>query len=185
MSAPQRYAAALLGNLPESAPLQTQALLQLQASVAALAEAIKAPSILAALKNPRLTPAQRQQFATSCAKAAEAPQALKGLLLLLAANRRLNMLPEVLAEVLAQIAAKQGVVPVEVHSAQPITEMQKIQLKLLLKKQTKARDVALHEVVKPALVGGFRAFYNGMVWDTSVAGKLTRLKASLKHAANL
>lgn len=181
MSAPQRYAAALLANIGE----KQEALLAVQASVAALAKALDTPSVAAALKNPRLTPAERTQFATSCAKAVDAPASLKGLLLVLAANRRLSLLPHVLEEVLQQIAAKQGILPVDVHSAAPLSDAQKIQLKMMLKQQTKSRDVALRETVKPSLMGGFRAFYNGLVWDATVAGKLTRLKASLKNATQL
>lgn len=173
-----RYAAAMLAAMP-STPEEVSTL---QASVAALATALAAPTVLAAIKNPRLSPAQRKQVATSCAKAAEAPDALKGLLQVLAANRRLYLLPEVLGAFQDQMAAKQGVVPVVVHSAQALSDMQKIQLKMLIKQNTKARDVTLTEVVKPHLLGGFRAFFNGMVWDTSVGGKLTRLKAKLNHA---
>jgi F-type H+-transporting ATPase subunit delta len=181
MSAPQRYASALIANIGE----KTEALLAVQASVSALANAIAMPNVAAALKNPGLTPAERTQFATSCAKAVDAPAALKGLLLVLAANRRLSLLPQVLEEVLQQIAIKQGILPVDVHSAAPLTDAQKIQLKMMLKQSTKARDVSLRETIKPNLMGGFRAFYNGLVWDTSVAGKLTRLKASLKNATQL
>ena len=155
-----------------------------QASVSALATAIAMPNVAAVLKNPRLTPAERAQFATSCAKAVDAPASLKGLLQVLAANRRLSLLPVVLEEVLQQIAAKQGILPVDVHTAAPLSDAQKVQLKMMLKQRTKARDVALRETVKPNLMGGFRAFYSGLVWDTTVAGKLTRLKAALKNAAH-
>jgi F-type H+-transporting ATPase subunit delta len=180
MSAPQRYASALIANIGE----KHEAMLAVQASVSALATAIAMPNVAAVLKNPRLTPAERAQFATSCAKAVDAPASLKGLLQVLAANRRLSLLPVVLEEVLQQIAAKQGILPVDVHTAAPLSDAQKVQLKMMLKQRTKARDVALRETVKPNLMGGFRAFYSGLVWDTTVAGKLTRLKAALNNAAH-
>jgi F-type H+-transporting ATPase subunit delta len=179
MDVARRYAAATLATVPSG----TEAMQAFAASTDALAQALATlPALTRALNNPRLSVAERKQLATTCAKATEAPAALKNLLQVLAAHRRLPLLPQVVQQLQAQMAARSGIVPLVVHTAVPLTDMQKIQLKLMVKQYAKAKDVALQEVLKPALLGGFRAFFSGLVWENSVSGHLSRLKAQLKHA---
>ena len=45
-----------------------------------------------------------------------------------------------------------------------------------------AKHVVLEDTVQPCLLGGFRAFVNGHVWDASVQGGLTRLHSHLHQA---
>jgi F-type H+-transporting ATPase subunit delta len=177
MTVARRYAlAALAVAQAEKQPLPT-----LANAMALLTEAVAAPAVAEALKNPRLTPVQRKQLATCMAKAVAAPQVLTNLLQLLAAKRRLEILPEVLAALQAEIAAQAGIAEATVHTAKALTDTQKITLKMQIKTHTKAKDVRLVEMLKPELLGGFRAFFGGLVWDASVLGGLNRLKATLKQ----
>ena len=179
MTVAVRYAKATLGVAQQEAA-QFNTFIN---AVATLAEAVVAPAILAGLRNPRLTPAQRLQLASSMAKAVQAPKALANLLGVLAQNRRLALLPEVLTALQEAIAANAGIVQATVHTAQPLTDTQKITLKVQIKAHQKAKDVRLTEVVQPELLGGFRAMFGGLVWDTSLRGKLNRLKTLLQQQA--
>jgi F-type H+-transporting ATPase subunit delta len=151
-------------------------------AVTSLAKAVASPLIMSALHNPKLKAAQRHTLATTLGKAVQAPKALANLLLLLAQKGRLALLPAVLVATQEAMAAQAGLTKLVVHTAQPLTDAQKISLKVQVKTYTKAKDVQLQEVVKPELVGGFRAFFGGLVWDKSVQGGLARLKASLQQA---
>ncbi len=177
MSVATRYAKAALAVAQQD----KASFPQFANAVATLAEAVKAPDVLAGLQNPRLTAAQRQQLASQMHQAVKAPKALANLLGVLAGARRLNILPAVLAALQQEMAAQAGIVMATVQTAQPLTDTQKITLKVQIKTHQQARDVQLLEVVRPDLVGGFRAFFGGLVWDTSILGGLNRLKASLKQ----
>jgi F-type H+-transporting ATPase subunit delta len=177
MTVARRYALAALGL----AQAEKQPLPALANTVALLAEAVATPALAVALKNPRLTPVQRKQLANTMAKAVQAPKTLGNLLQLLAAKRRLEILPDVLAALQAEIAAQAGIAEATVHTAKALTDTQKISLKMQIRTHAKAKDVRVVEIVKPELLGGFRAFFGGLVWDASVLGGLNRLKAALKQ----
>jgi F-type H+-transporting ATPase subunit delta len=183
MSAANRYALALF-QLAE----QAGQLLVLATPVAQLRAVL--PSIAATLHNPRLTPAQRTAVATALAGAVQAPTLLANTLQVLAANRRLALLPEVLTHLQSLLDAAQGTSRVRVETATALTDAQRTKLANLLStllatlagtKQA-AKHVVLEDTVQPRLLGGFRAFVNGHVWDASVQGGLTRLHSHLRQA---
>jgi F-type H+-transporting ATPase subunit delta len=187
MSAANRYALALF-QLAE----QAGQLLVLATPVAQLRAVL--PSIATTLHNPRLTPAQRTAVATALAGAVQAPTLLANTLQVLAANRRLALLPEVLAHLQSLLDAAQGTSRVRVETATALTDVQRTKLANLLStllttladnkqvaKQA-AKHVVLEDTVQPRLLGGFRTFVNGHVWDASVQGGLTRLHSHLRQA---
>jgi len=178
MTVAARYAKAALAvaqQAPATFPRFTEA-------VAALTAAVAQAQVAAALHNPRLGLVQRRQLATLLAKAVEAPPALANLLQLLAQRGRLAQTQAILQAIEAEIARQAGLTNLVVHTAQPLTEAQKISLKVQVKAYTKAKDVRLQQVLKPELMGGFRAFFGGLVWDMSLQGGLARLSAKLQQA---
>jgi F-type H+-transporting ATPase subunit delta len=98
---------------------------------------------------------------------------------ILAAHRRLGLLPAVLSEIRTQADAAQGRARVKVESARPLTPAQRDALGAKVKSSLKVGSVDLDETVAPGLQAGFRAFFGGRVWDASLAGQLRRLKDSL------
>ena len=175
MSAANRYALALF-QLAE----QAGQLLVLATPVAQLRAVL--PSIAATLHNPRLTPAQRTAVATALAGAVQAPTLLANTLQVLAANRRLALLPDVLAHLQSLLDADQGTSRVRVETATALTDAQRTKLATLLATLAGTKQVTLEDTVQPCLLGGFRAFVNGHVWDASVQGGLTRLHSHLRQA---
>lgn len=175
MTAASRYANALFAIAQDAKAQQPVA-----TAVAALAAALEDPSIAAALANPLLKPAQRKQLAASMAKAVKAPQALEGTLGVLAANNRLSVLANVLRSYQTLHDASFGVTHVQLATAAPLTDSQRTKLTDLIKKHTKATDIRLDETVDTSLKGGFRAFFNGKVWDASLSGQLARISTRLR-----
>ncbi|RYG60538.1 MAG: ATP synthase F1 subunit delta [Alphaproteobacteria bacterium] len=177
MTAASRYANALFALAQDANAQQPVA-----AAVATLATAVEDASVAAALANPRLSPAQRTQLAASMAKAVNAPQALANTLGVLAANNRLSVLAAVLRSYQSLHDASFGVTHVQLATATPLTEAQRTKLADLIRKQAKSSDVRIDETVDASLKGGFRAFFNGQVWDASLSGQLARISTRLRSA---
>ncbi len=114
------------------------------------------------------------------AKAVKAPVQLANTLGVLAANNRLSALSGVLSRYLQLNDAASGVTHVKLTSATPLTDAQRTKLADLIKKHTKSTDIRLEETVDASLKGGFRAFFNGSVWDASLSGQLARISNRLR-----
>ena len=151
-------------------------------AVAALAGAVEDTTVAATLANPRLTPAQRTALATSMAKAVKAPAPLANTLGVLGANNRLGILAGVLSAYQDLNDTASGVTHVQLSSAAPLTDAQRTKLSEMLKKHTNSASIRLEETVDASLQGGFRAFFNGSVWDASLSGSIARIGTRLKAA---
>ncbi len=175
------YASAMIAVLAEAPKTIREATPQ---ALVLLQAAVRDDEIVSALKNPRLSRGQALKLAGILAKSVHAPLPLANLLGVVARAGRLSILPDILDASVAQLDALAGVVPVQVISAAPLSDMQKVQLKVMIKAHQKSKDVHLHERVDASLIAGFRAFFGGLVWDTSVSGQLARLKAQLSARVN-
>lgn len=98
------------------------------------------------------------------------------------ANRRLRDLPALVAGFAAHAAAKRGEVVASVVSAQPLTDLQRIQLHARLA-QAGYGSVRLDETVDTSLLGGLTLKIGPKLYDTSLKSRLQRLQYSLKGAA--
>lgn len=179
MTAASRYAKALFDLSVEHKQQSA-----VTASVQALAAAVADDTVAATLANPRLTPAQRTQLVNSMAKAIKAPALLANTLGVLAANNRVALIPAVLEQFLELNDAQSGVTRVDVATAAPLTDAQRTKISKMIKDYTKATDVQLNETLDTSLKGGFRAFFNGQVWDASLSGHLSRIGSRLRAAIN-
>lgn len=177
MTAASRYAKALFDLSVEHKQQSA-----VTASVQALADAVADDTMAATLANPRLTPAQRTQLVNSMAKAVKAPALLANTLGVLAANNRVALIPAVLEQFLELNDAQSGVTRVDVATAAPLTDAQRTKISKMIKDYTKAADVQLNETLDASLKGGFRAFFNGQVWDASLSGHLSRIGSRLRAA---
>lgn len=98
------------------------------------------------------------------------------------ANRRLRDLPILISGFLAYTAAKRGEIVASVASAQPLTDLQRVQLTARLA-QAGYSSVRLDEAVDPSLLGGLVLKIGPRLYDTSLKSRLQRLQYSLKGAA--
>lgn len=134
------------------------------------------------LSDPRRGPKARAELVRGISGKLKLPELLANLLGLLAANRRLGEAGAVMQAVVQQANARANRAEVRVESAAPFTAQQRADLKNVLKKKLKADDVLVTEVAAPGLIGGFRAFTAGSVWDCSIKGRLSALAARFAHA---
>lgn len=171
----RRYAAALY-----QAAAQGQALPAVQAAVSGLRSALSGGELAAELASPRFTVAQRTQLADALSGLTGKQTVLNGFFHTLAANGRLDQLVPVLHAFDEQVDAAAGRLRARVETAAPFTDAQRKQLQDAIRQWSGAQDVVLEETAEPNLLGGFRAFFGGKVWDASVQGGLSRLTQSLR-----
>jgi F-type H+-transporting ATPase subunit delta len=177
-TAAQRYAQALFQLAQANGQLSAlaQPLAHLQAVV---------PQLAGSLAIPRLTPPQRRQLALSLAQAVQAPPLLANTLRLMADNRRLELLPDMLAHLQSLMDAANGTARLQIETAHPLSPQQRAQLEQVLAPLAGASKIELVETMQPRLMAGVRAFVNGQVWDASLRGRLARLQASLSQAIKI
>ena len=97
-----------------------------------------------------------------------------------AGNRRLFLMPAVIAAFRTMLATHRGEVAAEVTSAEPLSDRHVTALKAALKDSI-GKDVALHTQVDPALIGGLIVKVGSRMIDGSLRTKLNSLKLAMKE----
>lgn len=97
-----------------------------------------------------------------------------------ARNRRLFVLPTMIDSFRAMAADARGEVAGDVTSAQKLTADQRKELKAALKAKI-GKDVTLHEIVEPSILGGLIVKVGSRMIDTSIRTKLNSLKTMMKE----
>jgi len=98
----------------------------------------------------------------------------------MAANRRLFVLPRMIEAVKALIADARGETTAEVTSARPLSGAQRKALSETLREKV-GRDVKLDEKVDERLIGGLVVQVGSRMIDTSIRSKLARLQNAMKE----
>ena len=99
---------------------------------------------------------------------------------LIAKNRRLFAVPEMIAAFEALASRERGEVSAEVESAHPLSQSQMRALRGELKAAV-GKDVQLTAKVVPSLLGGLRVKMGSRMIDTSLRTKLNNLKVAMKE----
>ncbi len=172
---PGRYATALFDLAHEGKALDA-----VSASLSTLKAALADSADLRTLaSSPRLD-------RTSAAKGIAAVAASLGLdplttnfLGVLAANRRLSSLGQVIRDFDALAARQRGETTATVTSAHPLDEAQRAALKTQLRKRL-GRDVALDLIVDKSILGGLVVRTGSQLIDSSLATRLNTLAHAMK-----
>jgi F-type H+-transporting ATPase subunit delta len=99
-----------------------------------------------------------------------------------AANRRLGALRNVVAAFATLVAEKRGVVVAEVETARPLSDVQEQQLRARLI-EAGYSNVKIVKRVDPSLLGGLVVKIGARLYDTSLKSRLQRLQYAMKGAA--
>jgi len=100
----------------------------------------------------------------------------------IANNRRLRALPQIVAAFATLVADKRGVVTAQVASAQPLNDVQRQSLRARLI-EAGYGNVNIVELVEPDLLGGLVVKIGARLYDTSLKSRLQRLQYAMKGAA--
>jgi len=98
----------------------------------------------------------------------------------LAANRRLELLPDIAALFEIQRQEAEGTIKAELVSAYPATDEQQARISESLRRRL-GKDIELSCSTDAALLGGAIIRAGDLVIDGSVRGKLERLGSALSH----
>ena len=101
-------------------------------------------------------------------------------LALMAQNRRLFVLPQLVSSLRDIIAAEKGEVTAEVTSAKALTKTQADKLAKTLKAST-GKTVTLNTTVDESLIGGLIVKVGSRMVDTSIRAKLNSLQNAMKE----
>jgi F-type H+-transporting ATPase subunit delta len=144
----------------------------------AIAAAVSADARVKALfGNPRVVPEQLVELITSIGGEAFDGD-MRKLLAVLAANRRLGLLPEI-AQLFAKMRAEhERVLDVTLSSAVELSAEQRERFAAALRKRF-ARDVRLHTRIDSSLLGGAVLQADDLVIDGSVQGGLAQLATQI------
>ena len=97
-------------------------------------------------------------------------------------NRRLGALREIVASFAALVASKRGVVVAKVVSAHPLSDVQREQLRARMI-EAGYGTVNIEDSVDPSLLGGLVVRVGARLYDTSLKSRLQRLQYAMKGAA--
>ncbi len=171
----ERYATALFALADERKLLDVMA-----ADLRALRDLIAESADLRRLiRSPVLARAAQGKAIAAIAAAAGADPLTRNFLGLLARNRRLFALPEMIKHFLATLALRRGEVTAEVTVAQALTPAQLERLGDELRKSV-GRKVTVDLRIDPKLLGGLVVRLGSRMVDASLESKLHRLEMAMK-----
>jgi F-type H+-transporting ATPase subunit delta len=101
---------------------------------------------------------------------------------LVASNRRLFAIRDMIRGYRALLARHRGEVAARVTVAEPLNETRMAELKDTLKSVSGGKDVALDVTVDPSIIGGLIVKLGSRMVDTSLRTKLTAIKFAMKEA---
>lgn len=170
-----RYASALFDLASEKGTVTA-----VESDLDKLGDAIAASTDLAALiRNPQVGRDDAAKAIDAVATLLKLSPLTKQFLGVLAGNRRLSALPQVVSAFAAIAAAQRGEVSAEVSSAHPLSDEQ---LKALAEKlkAREGREVKLKAKVDPEILGGLVVRIGSKQIDSSIRTRLNTLANAMK-----
>lgn len=173
---PGRYANALFELAQESGKLK-----EVEADLTAFAEMLDAsPELTRLVRSPIYTAEDQQRALAAVLEKAGIKGVTADFLGLVAANRRLFAVRDMIRAFFAQLAQHRGEVTAEVASATELSQAQMKSLRSALKAAI-GQDVKISTNVDPALLGGLVVRVGSRMVDTSLRTRLNNLKFAMKE----
>jgi F-type H+-transporting ATPase subunit delta len=170
-----RYARALFDLAQDGGSLAA-----VEASMARLGDALAgSPELKALVTSPVVSRADAARAIAGVSRELSLDALTANFLGVLAKNRRLGKLGEVVRAFASMTAAHRGEVSADVTSAHPLDGAQVEALKAKLKSRL-GRDVAVNLTVDPAILGGLVVKVGSRLMDASIRTRLNTLAAAMK-----
>lgn len=139
----------------------------------------ESPDLKRLIRSPVLSRADLGKAIAALAARAEFQPLVRNILGLLAKNRRLFVLPQVIDAYLTELASRRGEVTAQVVSAQALSDAQRQALDERLRRAVGGK-VAIELRVDPSLLGGLIVKLGSRMVDASLSSKLQRLQLAMK-----
>jgi len=171
-----RYATAIFELAQETKSLDT-----IEGDIAALEAALAESAELRALiASPIYSREAQGKGIVAVARKMDLSETLTNTLGLMAAKRRLFVLPHLIRALNALIAREKGIVTADVTAAKALTKAQSEKLSATLK-ATVGQDVKINLAVDESLIGGLVVKVGSKMIDTSIRSKLANLQNAMKE----
>lgn len=171
-----RYATAVFDLAKEGKDIKA-----LESDVAALEAAIdESDDFKTLLTSPLYNRDEQGAAITAIAKQMKLSATVSNVLALLAAKRRLFVLPQLLTVLQDRLAEERGEITAEVTSAKSLTKTQTEKLVKTLTAQA-GKTVTIKETVDESIIGGLIVKMGSRMIDTSIASKLNALQNTMKE----
>jgi F-type H+-transporting ATPase subunit delta len=145
-----------------------------------LGEALKeSPELAALIRDPKVSRDETARVMDGIAGVLGLSPITKNFLGVIAANRRLSALPDIVRAFAAIAAAQRGEVSAEVTSAHPLSDDQLAQLASRLKAR-EGKEVKLKASVDPEILGGLVVRIGSSQIDSSIRTRLNTLAHAMK-----
>jgi F-type H+-transporting ATPase subunit delta len=135
----------------------------------------------ALIGSPRFDAETKAAGLAAIAEAAGFAATTRKFLGLVAANRRANAIPGMIAAFERLAAADRGAVSAQVTTAMPLTDAQAKALASALR-MALGKDPEIETRVDPAILGGLKVRVGSRLFDASLKSRLDSLKFALKRA---
>lgn len=173
-----RYAAALYAHAEDQGALDA-----VVTEMEALGRLIKESADLRRLlESPLIDVSQQQKAALAVLEHQGFGKPVRDFVGVVAANRRLNALAAIARAFATLVADRRGIITAHVASAQPLSDVQRQQLRARLI-EAGYGNVNIHESVDADLLGGLTVRVGARLYDTSLKSRLQRLQYAMKGAA--
>ncbi|OYX43360.1 MAG: F0F1 ATP synthase subunit delta [Rhodobacterales bacterium 32-67-9] len=184
MSEPASISAGIAGRYATAVfelAREAKGLVALEADVAALGSALDdSADLRSVIASPVYSRDEQAKAMAALAKKMKLSAMLASTLGLMASNRRLFVLPQLLAALQSMIAEEKGEVTADVTAAAALTKAQSDKLAATLKK-TVGKTVKLNTTVDEDLIGGLIVKVGSKMIDTSIRSKLASLQNAMKE----
>lgn len=140
------------------------------------------PGFRAFIEDPRLDATAQRNAAFAVLDKVGVSGDVRNLVGVMIANRRLNLLPGVLAAFDTLLAEQRGQQAAEVVTAHALSNTQRAQIAARLT-EAGYSNVRLSETVDPSILGGLILKVGSRLYDTSIKSRLQRLSYAMKGAA--
>ncbi len=171
-----RYATAVFDLAKEG-----KAIKALESDVAALEGAMgESADLHTLLTSPLYSRDEQSAAVAAIAKKMKLSDTTSNVLALLAAKRRLFVLPQLIAVLQDMLSEERGEVIADVTTAKALTKAQADKLAKTLKSQM-GKSVTIKETVDESIIGGLIVKVGSKMIDTSIASKLNALQNTMKE----
>lgn len=152
---------------------------EILAELESLAEALSgSPVVRAKLRDPVLPRKRKTELVKAVLDAWKPSELTARLLLALAENGRMHLVPEVGQGYREELDRARGIVEAEVTSATPLDARSRSSLERALRALT-SKSVRIIEKSDPSILGGVVARIGGIAYDASVVARIEKMRATL------
>jgi F-type H+-transporting ATPase subunit delta len=172
-----RYATALF-----ELSLETNAVDQVQADLKAFnALVASSPDLQRLVRSPVFSADEQAKALDAVLDKASISGIARNFLRVVAANRRLFAVDQIIRGFNAHVAKHKGEVTAEVTVAEPLNDARMNDIRETLKAVT-AKDVTIDVIVDPSIIGGLKVKVGSRMVDASLRTKLNSIKFAMKEA---